>query len=89
MATLDTDDQRRQLAIKRLEKRSEFWTHLAAYLLVNAVILMVWYVAAGGGFFWPIFPLLGWGIGVFFHGMDVFRRPLTEDRIRRELDRMP
>ena len=58
----------------------------AAYALVNAVIVTVWYVAAGGEFFWPILPLLGWGIGLFFHAMHVLRRPLSEERIRRELD---
>jgi hypothetical protein len=85
---LDTrDDQLRAEAVERLKKRSEFWTHLAAYVLVNAVIITVWFAAAGGGLFWPMFPLLGWGIGLFFHGMDTFRRPFTEKRIRREMNR--
>jgi hypothetical protein len=36
-----------------------------------------------------MFPLAGWGIGLFFHGMDVFRRPVSEERIRREMSRLP
>ena len=39
-------------------------------------------------FFWPIFPLLGWGIGVAFNAWDVYRPPISEDRIRREMDRL-
>jgi len=26
---------------------------------------------------------------LFFHAMDVYRRPLTEERIRREMERLP
>jgi cytochrome b561 len=81
-------DQLRQQALERLKKRSEFWGHLAVYLLVNALIVTVWFLVADGGFFWPLFPLFGWGIGVFFHAVDVFRRPYSEERIRREMDRL-
>jgi uncharacterized membrane protein YhaH (DUF805 family) len=69
-------------------ERSEFWCHLAVYLLVNALIVTVWFLVVDGGFFWPLFPLFGWGIGVFFHALDVFRRPYSEERIRREMDRL-
>jgi hypothetical protein len=89
MTTHETyDDQLRAEALERLRKRSEFWTHLMAYLLVNAFLVAIWYFVAGGGFFWPIFPLFGWGIGLFFHGWDTFRRPPSEERIRREMQRL-
>ena len=88
MATVETrDEQLRERAVERLKKRSEFWAHLAAYVLINALIVVVWF-AVGGGFFWPVFPLAGWGIGLFFHAWDTFRRPYSEDRIRREMDRL-
>lgn len=86
-ASPQTDD-RRQQAIDRLEKRAAFWPHLFAYLLVNAVLVAAWFIVADGGLFWPVFPMLGWGIGLFFHGWDTFRRPLTEARIQAEMDRM-
>ncbi|HEU4542779.1 MAG TPA: 2TM domain-containing protein [Jiangellaceae bacterium] len=89
MATIDSHDtELRRQAVERIKKRSEFWSHVAAYVLFNALIVVVWY-AVGGGFFWPIFPIAGWGIGLFFHAMDVFRRPITEERIRREMERLP
>ena len=89
MATIDNHDtELRRQAVERIKKRSEFWSHVAAYVLFNALIVVVWY-AVGGGFFWPIFPIAGWGIGLFFHAMDVFRRPITEERIRREMERLP
>lgn len=81
-------DERRRQALRRLEKRGEFRNHLAAYVLVNALLIVVW-AMVGGGFFWPIFPLFGWGIGLFFHGLDTYGRPPSEERIRREMDRLP
>ena len=42
--------------------------------------------------FWTHFlayALIGWGIGLAFHAWDVFvERPPSEERIRREMDRL-
>jgi hypothetical protein len=89
MSTLhDHDADLRSQAIERLKKRSEFWSHLTVYVLFNALIVMVWFLT-GAEFFWPIFPLAIWGIGLLFHAIDVFRRPISEERIRREMERLP
>jgi vacuolar-type H+-ATPase subunit I/STV1 len=80
-------DELRGLAIERLEKRAEFRNHLYAYLLVNGMLSVIWFVTSGG-LFWPIFPILGWGIGLTFHALDTYRRPYTEDRIQHEIDRL-
>lgn len=89
-AVVDTprESELRQAAVVRLQKRAEFWPHLSAYVLVNTVIVVAWFVFGGEGLFWPIFPILGWGIGIFFHAWDVFRRPMSEDRIQREMRRL-
>jgi hypothetical protein len=84
---LTVDRQRREQAVARLQKRSAFRAHLLAYVLVNACLVGIWAVT-GAAFFWPIFPLLGWGIGVAFNAWDVYRPPISEDRIRREMDRL-
>lgn len=81
-------DELRRMAIERLEKRAAFWPHLVAYVLVNALLVAAWMLLADGGFFWPVFPMIGWGIGVFFHAWDVFHRPPTQDRIDREIQRL-
>lgn len=41
-------------------------THLAIYVVVNVVLIGIW-AASGGGYFWPIWSILGWGIGVGCH----------------------
>jgi fatty acid desaturase len=80
-------DDLRALARSRLVKRREFTAHIAAYVLVNVFIVAIW-AFTGAGFFWPVFPILGWGIGVFLHGWDTYSEPLSEDRIEREVERL-
>ena len=76
----------RGMAVERLRKKSEFKAHLLAYVVVNASVVAIW-AAVGGSFFWPLFPILGWGIGLVFHGWDAYRSPVpTEEQIRREMD---
>jgi class 3 adenylate cyclase len=40
--------------------------HATIFLLVNLMLIGIW-AASGGGYFWPIWPLLGWGIGLGCH----------------------
>jgi class 3 adenylate cyclase len=44
-----------------------FKHHLTVYLLVNVFLIGIW-AASGAGYFWPIWPILGWGIGLAVHG---------------------
>jgi hypothetical protein len=80
-----TEDQR-QLAIRRIRAKREFRGHLAVYLAVNALLVVIWAVTSAA-FFWPIWPLFGWGIGVVAHAASVYFRPseITEAQIDREL----
>lgn len=86
VATTETD--LRGQAIRSLHKKRDFRTHLLAYVLVNAMLIVIWAVT-GASFFWPIFPIVGWGIRVIFNAWDVYgRRPITEEEIAREQDRL-
>lgn len=44
--------------------------HLTVYVLVNVLLIGIW-AASGGGEFWPIWSILGWGIGVAGHAAPV------------------
>jgi hypothetical protein len=74
----------RTQAVARLNKKREFRAHLFVYAVVNAVLIAIWAVT-GAAFFWPIFPMLGWGIGIVFHAWDVYRPPISEELIEREM----
>lgn len=82
------EEERRDRAIARLRKKSEFRAHLLAYVLINAFLVTIW-ALTGAGFIWPVFPMLGWGIGLAFHARDVYwGEEFSEERIRREMQRM-
>jgi vacuolar-type H+-ATPase subunit I/STV1 len=82
------DEELRDLALTRLERKQEFYADLLAYVLVNGMLVAIW-AMSGAGFFWPIFPILGWGIGLAFHAWDTFRRgEPSEARVTREMERL-
>jgi 2TM domain len=84
----DSEQELRKLAVSRLRKKRDFRTHIAIYVIVNAMLVGIWAVT-GAGFFWPIFPILGWGIGVGANAWDVYgRKPITEDEVQRETERL-
>jgi len=60
--TFLSDRQLHQLARKRVEFRS----HLIVYIVINSCLWIIWY-ATGGNYPWPVWPLVGWGVGLFFH----------------------
>jgi len=85
---MDEFENSREAAVKRLKAKRDFKTHVATYLIVNTMLVVIWAVAGGGGYFWPIWPILGWGIGLVLDGWRVyFQRPISEDEIRREMER--
>ena len=48
--------------------------HLAGYLLMVVIVLTVWLavaLSAGAWYFWPIWPILGAGIGVLGHAIPI------------------
>lgn len=81
-----TDQERREAAIARIREKRDFTTHLFVYLAVNTLLIVVW-VMSGRGYFWPVWPLAGWGIGVAIHAFETFRRPISEEAIQKEIDK--
>ncbi len=77
-------------ARKRVESKVEFYTHLAAYVVVNAVLLII-NLSTSPGYLWFKWPLMGWGIGLIFHGLEVFifseGSQLRERMIEKEMNK--
>ncbi|HEV2772248.1 MAG TPA: DUF1707 domain-containing protein [Thermoleophilaceae bacterium] len=46
--------------------RSDMRRQVAIYAAVNLLLVVVWAIS-GAGYFWPIWPLLGWGLGLAKH----------------------
>ena len=94
-----TTEQRRDLALRRLKAKNEFRVHAFVYIAINVMLVTLWaftgnVLGAPEGtpiaFFWPIFPIVGWGVGVAIHGYTAFRGTIyTEEQIQRELRNLP
>ena len=88
--TPEADESLRERAIKRIKQKREFRGHLLTYLAVNALLVAIWAVS-GAGFFWPVFPIVGWGLfGIVPHAWRVYggRDEITEDQIQNEMKRI-
>jgi hypothetical protein len=47
-------------------KKRAHSAHVRAYLLVSFGLVALW-ALTGAGYFWPVWPIMGWGIGVGSH----------------------
>lgn len=73
LAQLRRNDPRRQEA-RRAAARRSVQIHLAGYLAMVVIVLTVWLavgLTAGAWYFWPIWPILGAGIGVLGHALPI------------------
>lgn len=69
----------RRRATRAAAARTGVRIHLAAYLAMTVVVLVVWAMVAattGAAYFWPIWPILGAGIGLASHALAI--RPVAK-----------
>jgi len=62
--------------------------HMAAYILGSLLMLGIWAavgLSSGAWYFWPVWPILGWGVGLLGHVIPV--RAVLEAQSRRPLRR--
>ena len=57
-------------AKKKVEKLKSFYTHLFIYIAVNIGLFLIDIISSPGAL-WFYWPLIGWGIGVAIHGLNV------------------
>ena len=46
---------------------SDFGEHLRVFVAVQLLMVAIW-ALTGAGYFWPVWPFMGWGIGLLVHG---------------------
>ena len=82
---MDDKQEHRDAAIKRVKAKRDFVRSLVAYLVVNSMLVVIWAIT-DAGYFWPIWPILGWGVALVLQGWNAYlRKPISEDDIRREM----
>lgn len=70
---LRQNDPRRRAAQIRAARLS-VRIHVAAYLAGALLMLGIWLavgLGGGGWYFWPVWPIMGWGIGVVSHAIPI------------------
>lgn len=73
-------------ARRRVAKRRKFYSHLIMWLIMSVFFILI--NLATADYFWAIFPILCWGIGVAFHGIGVFSSEWEDDEVDREYERL-
>lgn len=84
----------RVIAERRADAKIKFYRNLSVYIVVNAMLAFInWY--ATPDYWWVLFPLVFWGIGVFasflraFVLTDIFdRAEYREQKIQKELEKL-
>lgn len=60
-----------QTALKKAKAKVEFRIHLITYVVINTSLAIIDLTLSPGNI-WFIWPLLGWGIGIISHALNVF-----------------
>jgi len=68
--------------------RADFKTHLSVYLIINAMLWLIWLLSGGVHTHpWPMWPTLGWGVGLLFNYLAVYKFTNTAEREYEKLKR--
>jgi len=91
MNTLNPADLRpdEALALAHVRHIKAFYMHLAQYVIVMGGLALL-NLFTSPGYFWVVWPALGWGLGVTIHGLRVFDIIpfLNGDWERREVEKV-
>ena len=60
-----------EAAKKRVRQKRDFYNHLTVYIIVNFMLVIIWSFGSRGHP-WFVWPMVGWGIGIIFHALDVY-----------------
>lgn len=82
---------------KQAKARVGFKMHLRSYLIINAGLWLIWALSSfvmhssghvGFVFPWPLFAMLGWGIGLASHYFQVYRSGNQQSMLEEEYQKL-
>ena len=85
---VDKPENARELAIQRLKVKQDFKGFAAAGIFAVIVTVVIWALGEGG-YFWPVWVMLGVAIGVIAQGWKAYgpSNRITEADVQREMNR--
>jgi hypothetical protein len=85
---IDKPEQARELAIQRLKLKQDFKGMAAGGAFAVLVCIVIW-AMGDGDYFWPVWVILGVGIGVVVQAWKAYgpSNRITEADVQREMER--
>jgi hypothetical protein len=69
---MNNEQQRDEQLWQTAKARVAFRWSFASYFIVNAFLVAIWFMGDPYSYFWPIWPILGWGMGIAFQYFHAF-----------------
>lgn len=77
------------LARKRLAALHAWRRHVGVYAAVMGLLVAIWLLTDPFGYFWPVWPMLGWGLGLVLHRLSIDGdRPPSQEEVDAEARRL-
>ncbi|WP_323789586.1 2TM domain-containing protein [Psychroserpens sp.] len=78
-------------AKRRVNAKVALRNHIYVYVFVNLLLIII-NLNEAPGYFWAKWPIIGWGIGLFFHALKVFvfsseKFSISEKMIEKEMQK--
>jgi hypothetical protein len=87
----DSNEEKDKQLWEIAQKRASFKSHLITYVLVNTFLWILWAINGAkfysGGIPWPVWPTLGWGIGIVSHYLGAYVYPKSNS-VEREYEKL-
>ena len=88
-----TDEELMQTARRRVAMKKAFQIHLMVYISVNLFLVAVFFITSRNNwqnYFWPMWPMMGWGLGLAIHGAVVYSNVFASgnDQVMKEYQKL-
>ncbi len=95
MPSTPIEDASYQAALRTVQRKLRFFSHLMVYVVTICLLIAI-NLLTTPNYFWAIWPMLGWGIGVAMHWMQAYfcgqmgalQRRMLENELR-EISKKP
>ena len=81
-----TNKERDEKLWRLAKHRASFKRHFATYLVMNVFFWAMWFWGSQShthnGLPWPVWPTLGWGLGLAFHYIRAYVSPNSNSVVR-------
>ncbi|NLA65513.1 MAG: 2TM domain-containing protein [Leucobacter sp.] len=84
------NEELRDEARKRIKAKRGFWNLILVFAIITVIVNVIWFLS-GTGYYWPMWPMLGFIIAIFFTGLNTYgpgNRPISDAEIDREMRKL-